>query len=140
MELRIVVADAESGAARILTGDSEGPLGVAVAASCAVPGIWPPVTIGDRRYVDGGIRSSTNADLAAEHDGVDIVAAHLVDLDAEPLRLKLCAYVLKELAPVLLGPIELLHLRPHVGLERIEFRRLPPAPPSARFPVRRSCA
>jgi NTE family protein len=38
----------------------------AVAASCAVPGIWPPVTIGGTRYVDGGMRSSTNADLAAE--------------------------------------------------------------------------
>ncbi|MEV4423162.1 patatin-like phospholipase family protein [Patulibacter sp. NPDC049589] len=35
----------------------------AVAASCAVPGMWPPVTIGDRRYVDGGVRSGTNADL-----------------------------------------------------------------------------
>jgi NTE family protein len=37
----------------------------AVAASCAVPGIWPPVTIDGKRYVDGGMRSSTNADLAA---------------------------------------------------------------------------
>jgi NTE family protein len=37
----------------------------AVAASCAVPGIWPPVTIAGARYVDGGMRSSTNADLAA---------------------------------------------------------------------------
>lgn len=36
----------------------------AVAASCAVPGIWPPMTIDGRRYMDGGIRSSDNADLA----------------------------------------------------------------------------
>ena len=42
----------------------------AVAASCAVPGVWPPVTIGGRRYVDGGVRSSTNADLAAAHDRI----------------------------------------------------------------------
>jgi NTE family protein len=41
----------------------------AVAASCAVPGVWPPVTIGDHRYMDGGVRSLTNADLA---DGCDI--------------------------------------------------------------------
>lgn len=41
------------------------PLVDAVAASCAVPGIWPPVTINGQRYVDGGMRSSTNADLAA---------------------------------------------------------------------------
>ena len=43
----------------------------AVAASCAVPGVWPPVTIGGRRYVDGGVRSSDNADpdpgLPVEH-------------------------------------------------------------------------
>ena len=37
----------------------------AVAASCAVPGVWPPVTIDGRRYIDGGVRSSDNADLAA---------------------------------------------------------------------------
>jgi NTE family protein len=34
-----------------------------------VPGIWPPVTIEDRRYIDGGMRSGSNADLAADcHD------------------------------------------------------------------------
>ncbi|MEV0280090.1 patatin-like phospholipase family protein [Streptomyces sp. NPDC050610] len=36
----------------------------AVAASCAVPGVWPPVTIGGKRYIDGGVRSAANADLA----------------------------------------------------------------------------
>jgi NTE family protein len=29
-----------------------------------VPGIWPPVTIEGRRYMDGGVRSADNADLA----------------------------------------------------------------------------
>jgi NTE family protein len=37
----------------------------AVAASCAVPGVWPPVTIDGSRYIDGGVRSGTNADMAA---------------------------------------------------------------------------
>jgi NTE family protein len=41
------------------------PLVRAVAASCAVPGVWPPVTIDGRRNMDGGIRSAANADLAA---------------------------------------------------------------------------
>lgn len=40
----------------------------AVAASCAVPGVWPPVTIGDRRYMDGGVGSSVNMVLAADCD------------------------------------------------------------------------
>ncbi len=38
----------------------------AVAASCAVPGAWPPVTIGDRRYIDGGVSSSINLELAVD--------------------------------------------------------------------------
>ena len=36
----------------------------AVRASCAVPGRYRPVTVGGHRYVDGGVESSTNADLA----------------------------------------------------------------------------
>jgi NTE family protein len=46
----------------------------AVAASCAVPGIWPPVSIDGRRYVDGGVRSSDNADLAAGFARVVVLA------------------------------------------------------------------
>jgi NTE family protein len=50
------------------------PLPLAVASSCAVPWVYPPVTINGRRYMDGGVRSTTNADLAAGHDLVVIVA------------------------------------------------------------------
>jgi NTE family protein len=46
----------------------------AVAASCAVPGVWPPVTIGDARYIDGGIRTFTNLDLAAGYTRVLVIA------------------------------------------------------------------
>jgi NTE family protein len=46
----------------------------AVAASCAVPGVYPPVTINGKRYMDGGIRSTTNADLVADYDEVLVVA------------------------------------------------------------------
>ncbi len=49
-------------------------LGRAVASSCAVPGLFPPVTIGGRRYTDGGVRSGTSADLASGFDSVLIVA------------------------------------------------------------------
>ena len=40
----------------------------AVLASCAVPGIWPPVELDGRMFVDGGTHSTTNADLAAGAD------------------------------------------------------------------------
>ncbi|MDQ2815439.1 MAG: patatin-like phospholipase family protein, partial [Actinomycetota bacterium] len=61
----LVAVDAETGETRVFDRQSGVELIDAVAASCAVPGVWPPVTIGGRRYVDGGVRSSDNADLAA---------------------------------------------------------------------------
>jgi NTE family protein len=63
--IRLVAVDAGTGEPRIFDAGSGVPLIDAVGASCAVPGVWPPVTIGGRRYVDGGVRSSDNADLAA---------------------------------------------------------------------------
>ncbi|MEU6665536.1 patatin-like phospholipase family protein [Streptomyces sp. NPDC046727] len=68
--LKVVAVDAESGEPRVFDRASGVPLVDAVTASCAVPGVWPPVTIGDRRYVDGGVRSVANADLAAGADRV----------------------------------------------------------------------
>ncbi|MFH8337604.1 patatin-like phospholipase family protein [Streptomyces sp. AM6-12] len=64
-ELKVVAVDAETGGTRVFDRDSGVPLVDAVAASCAVPGVWPPVTIAGRRYIDGGIRSVANADLAS---------------------------------------------------------------------------
>ncbi|HET9140097.1 patatin-like phospholipase family protein [Actinophytocola sp.] len=72
--LSIVAVDANTGDPWVFTRDSGVSLVDAVAASCAVPGVWPPVTIGERRYVDGGVRSLANADLAAGHDVVAIIA------------------------------------------------------------------
>ncbi len=40
-------------------------VGTAVEASCAVPGYYRPVKVGGTDHVDGGVWSSTNADLAA---------------------------------------------------------------------------
>jgi NTE family protein len=63
--LKITAIDCESGELRVFDGSDGVGLVDAVAASCAVPGVWPPVTIGGRRYMDGGTRSMDNADLAA---------------------------------------------------------------------------
>ena len=49
-------------------------VGQAVAASCAIPMYFRPVTIGGRRYVDGGVHSMANLDLAADR-GLDLVIA-----------------------------------------------------------------
>jgi NTE family protein len=70
----LVAVDAETGEMRVFDRQSGVNLVDAVAASCAVPGIWPPVTIDGRRYVDGGIRSSDNADLAAGFGRIVVIS------------------------------------------------------------------
>ncbi len=72
--LLIPAVDVASGELVVFDRDAGAPLKLAVAASCAVPMVWPPVTINGRRYMDGGMRSPTNADLAAGHDTVLVIA------------------------------------------------------------------
>jgi NTE family protein len=84
-DLRIPAVNAVTGEVVIFTRDSGVTLVDAVAASCAVPGIWPPVSIGDHRYVDGGVRSSTNADLAAGADQILLITPTLADVPAPSL-------------------------------------------------------
>ncbi|WP_338675240.1 patatin-like phospholipase family protein [Streptomyces sp. SCSIO 30461] len=72
--LVVTAVDAVSGEFRAFDRESGVELIDAVGASCAVPGVWPPVTIGGRRFIDGGVRSSTNADLALGYGTVVIVA------------------------------------------------------------------
>jgi NTE family protein len=63
-DFRCTAVDVEDGSFVVWRRESGVPLVRAVASSCAVPGIFPPVTINGRRYMDGGVRSGTNADLA----------------------------------------------------------------------------
>lgn len=63
--LLVTAVDAEDGAFTVWDASSGVPLPDAVASSCAVPCAFPPVRINGRPYVDGGVRSVTNADLAA---------------------------------------------------------------------------
>ena len=72
--VQLVAVDAETGVPCVFDSQSGAELVDAVAASCAVPGIWPPVTIGGRRYIDGGVRSSHNADLAEGSGRIVIIS------------------------------------------------------------------
>jgi NTE family protein len=65
--------DAETGAFVVWNADSKVGLARAVASSCSVPGVFPPITINGRRYIDGGMRSGSNADLATGHALVVVV-------------------------------------------------------------------
>jgi NTE family protein len=64
--LRVTAIDIATGELVVFERDSGVDLVDAVAASCAVPGAWPPVTIGDRRYMDGGIGSTINLNVAGD--------------------------------------------------------------------------
>ena len=72
--LVLTAVDAETGEFSAFDRDSGVPLLKAVAASCAVPGVYPPVTIGERRYIDGGMRSAANADLASDCERLVVLA------------------------------------------------------------------
>lgn len=72
--LLVTAVDARSGEFVVFDRDSGVDLVDAVGASCAVPGVWPPVSINGRRYVDGGVRSAANVDLAAGYDRVVVIA------------------------------------------------------------------
>jgi NTE family protein len=72
--LMVTAVDAETGEFSVFSNDSGVPLVDAVAASCAVPGVWPPVSINGRRWIDGGVRTSANADLAHDYRRVVILA------------------------------------------------------------------
>lgn len=69
--------DAVSGGFQLWTKESGVGVVRAVASSCSVPGVYPPVTLNGRRYIDGGMRSSTNADMASGYDLVVVVALRL---------------------------------------------------------------
>ena len=72
--LKITAVEAETGEFMVFDKSSGVSLIDAVAASCAVPLVWPPMTVNGVRYIDGGIRSVANVDLAAGSDRVVVIA------------------------------------------------------------------
>ncbi|TMD41917.1 MAG: patatin-like phospholipase family protein [Chloroflexi bacterium] len=63
LPLHVVATDLKSGRAAVL---ASGPAIPALLASCAIPGVFPPVTIGRREYVDGGVANHTPITVAIE--------------------------------------------------------------------------
>ena len=71
---RCTAIDTQTGELRVWDAEAGAPLDRAVASSCAVPMVFPPVTIDGSRYMDGGMRTPLNADLAAGHTAVIVVS------------------------------------------------------------------
>jgi NTE family protein len=74
-----VATDVQSGQEVVF---GRGNTGQAVRASCSIPGVFRPVKIGDRMYVDGGVVSPVAVD-AAKRFGADVVIAVDISKDAD---------------------------------------------------------
>src|ERR687887_1802768 len=85
--LWIVASDYSTGR-RVAFGREGSPtadLADAVAASCAIPGLYHPVTLDGRRYVDGGIYSTSNADIL-RNEGLDLIVCLNPTSTLHPIR------------------------------------------------------
>ena len=91
-DLVITAIDAHTG--EFVTWTKHGGVSLvdAVASSCAVPGVWPCVTINGRRFYDGGLRNGANAVLAEGSEHVVVIAPRIGGpspaIDAEVDRLR----------------------------------------------------
>ena len=74
--------DTATGQFKVWDKDSSVGVQEAVASSCAVPCLFPPVTIGGRRWMDGGVRDMLNADVAAGNDTILVVSCTLLEIPA----------------------------------------------------------
>jgi len=85
--LGVVATDLQNGERMVFRS---GNVGLAVRASSSVPGIFQPVRIGNREYVDGGLASPVPAEVAREL-GADVVIA--VDISSKPAGAKLSGII-----------------------------------------------
>jgi NTE family protein len=69
--LRVAAVELESGRRIIFDGTEDPPVSVAeaVQASCAIPGVFRPLSVDGASYVDGGVWSPTNIDVAEVKQG-----------------------------------------------------------------------
>jgi NTE family protein len=77
-----VATDVQSGQEVVF---GRGNTGQAVRASCSIPGVFRPVKIGERMYVDGGVVSPVAVD-AAKRFGADVVIAVDISKDADRIK------------------------------------------------------
>jgi NTE family protein len=80
MPLHIIVTDLGEGSPVVLHDGVSGSLEDALCASCAIPGVFPPVRVGSRQYVDGGVTENCGLSTAYALQPTRIIA---IDLTAD---------------------------------------------------------
>jgi NTE family protein len=117
--------DTATGEFQLWTRDSGVGVTRAVASSCSVPGVYPPITLKGRRYMDGGMRSATNADMATGHDLVVVVQVRIPAMSGEAYAKRFEA----ELDVLRKGGAEVVVLAPSaasqaaMGVNLMDFRK-----------------
>jgi NTE family protein len=105
-----------------------------VASSCAVPSVFPPVTIEGQRYMDGGVRTTLNADLAVGYERVLVISATTLSPPAgatDPVTQTLFGAIATELAELRSSGAEVVVIEPNqefleisgFGLNLMDVRR-----------------
>jgi NTE family protein len=69
LPIHVVATDLKTGHAVVL---SSGPTVPALLASCAIPGVFPPVTVGRRELVDGGVADLTPIAAAIQQGATQV--------------------------------------------------------------------
>lgn len=122
--LWLVTVDLDSGQRIVIRRPEEpgetGTLRQGLAASCAVPGLWPPVRIGSHRLVDGGVASVTNLDLAVKAGARAVIGVSPMGFDPRQppsgarraTRARFNSQLARESARVRRSGAELLLVRP----------------------------
>jgi predicted acylesterase/phospholipase RssA len=124
-ELYVVAVDLDSGEAVAFgeQGHRDVPVSTAVQASTALPGLYRPVRIHGRDYIDGGVKKTAHINLAIRHGAglvlcINPIVPILNDTDAGPLNGHLSnkgvTYVLDQAFRIML------HGRMQYGLERYQ--------------------
>jgi NTE family protein len=125
--LGCVAVDAVDGSVHILTRDCGASLAHAVAASCSLPGLSPPITVGGRRYIDGGLASTANAGLMTGYDKLLVLAFRPVGPGGDRMQARLEA----QIAALRAGGADLLAILPDaasqaaIGPNGMDVRRRP---------------
>jgi len=137
--LKITAVDVDSGELHAFDATSGVALIDAITASCAVPGVWPVVSIQGRRYMDGGVwRTPENAHLALGAPSVLVLSPfgaalgavtgplerEIAELRAAGARVTLICADPQALASAALGPLNPAVREPAARAGRVQGRRI----------------
>ncbi|HWI87054.1 MAG TPA: patatin-like phospholipase family protein [Sphingomonas sp.] len=122
-----VAVDAVDGSVRVLTRDCGASPAHAVAASCSLPGLVPPITIGGRRYIDGGFASTANVDLLPDYERLLVLAFRPPGPAGDAME----SHYVAQAAAVRHGGADVLFILPNdesqsaIGTQTMEMQRRP---------------